>query len=385
MKEESQGRDSSQTKIAILIQLLNSFIGGVLFIVLPLLMEKRQIDIVTMGLIFSSLPLIFQLTRMSFAIFSDLLGRKPFFTLNGLLNVLSGALYYAAYSPLQFLVGKITEGTKNASLWAVNRAFLLEESGRERRPLVQLRTSAYISMAGGALSAGALITWFSFANTLLICTLVGTAVIPISLLLTERKEKRGLGLGPALQYLDLRNKERLFTIFVLLFFVMGLSLGFKGSYVFPLFLKENRFGVGAIGVFLGAQMLLAGVSSFLFANRVKIEKLILLSGLLYSFFLLSLGFSPHLWAAFLVIIYGIVDGLLVGVQEGIVLKITRQTSYGTDIGLLMMGLHAGTTTSLALSGFLIARWGFVVPFLLSALIFSVFYSTAYLLLREGPS
>jgi hypothetical protein len=48
----------------------------------------------------------------------------------------------------------------------------------------------------------------------------------------------------------------------------------------------------------------------------------------------------------------------------------------------MTGLHAGTTISLAMSGFLIARWGFTVPFLSSALIFPVFYLSAYFLLKQ---
>ncbi len=381
-KKAIKGINLNQTRLTVLIQFLNSFISGVLFIALPLLMEERKIDIVTIGLIFACLPIIFQLTRMLFAIVSDFLGRKLFFVLNGFLNILSGSVYFLSYTPLQFLLGKITEGTKSASLWAVNRAFLLEETGRKRKTLVHLRTNAYISMAVGSLLAGVLIVWFSFTNTLLLCILIGTVVVPTSLLLAERKKKRSLSLTKALRYLDLRNKEKAFTIFVLLFFVMGLSFGFKSGYVFPLFLEENEFDAQAIGVFLGIQMLLAGVSSYLFAKKMRIEKLILLSGFLYSLFLLLLGFSTQVLAAFLVVVFGVVDGLLVGGQEGILLKITKEESYGTDIGLLMMGLHAGTTTSLAISGFLIARWGFTASFLSSALIFPIFYLSAYFLLKQ---
>jgi len=63
-------------------------------------------------------------------------------------------------------------------------------------------------------------------------------------------------------------------------------------------------------------------------------------------------------------------------------KVSKKGSYGTDIGLLMMGLHGGTTVSLAISGFLIALWGFMVPFVLSASIFVIFYVSAYFLLKE---
>ena len=372
----------NQTRLTVFIQFLNSFISGILVIALPLLMKDRNIDIVTIGLIFACLPMIFQLTRMLFAIVSDFLGRKLFFVLNGLLNILSGSVYYLSYTPLQFLVGKVTEGTKSASLWAVNRAFLLEESGRKRKTLVHLRTAAYVSSAVGSLLAGILIVWFSYANTLLLCILVGTAVVPTSLLLAERKKKRNFSLTKALRYLDLRNKEKAFTTFLLLFFAMGLSFGFRGGYVFPLFLEENKFDVEAIGVFLGVQTLLAGLSLYLFSKKIKLEKLILLSGFLYSLFLLLLGFSSHLSAAFLIIVFGLADGLVGGGSEGILVKITGEESYGIDIGLLMMGLHAGTTISLAISGFLIALWGFAAPFLSSALIFPIFYISAYFLLRQ---
>lgn len=377
-----KGISLNQTKLTVLIQFLNSFISGILVIALPLLMKDRNIDVVTIGLIFACLPMIFQLTRMLFAIVSDFLGRKLFFVLNGFLNILSSSVYYLAYTPLQFLLGKVTEGTKSASLWAVNRAFLLEESGRKRKTLVHLRTTAYVSSAVGSLLAGIFIVWFSYANTLLLCILVGTAVVPTSLLLAERKKKRNFSLTKALRYLDLRNKEKAFTTFLLLFFAMGLSFGFRGGYVFPLFLEESKFDVEAIGVFLGVQTLLAGLSLYLFSKKIKLEKLILLSGFLYSLFLLLLGFSSHLSAAFLMIVFGLADGLVGGGSEGILVKITGEESYGIDIGLLMMGLHAGTTISLAISGFLIALGGFAAPFLASALIFPIFYISAYFLLRQ---
>lgn len=372
----------NQTRLTVLIQFLNSFIGGILFILLPLLMKDREIDIVVIGLIFAGLPMIFQLTRMLFAVVSDFLGRKLFFVLNGFLSIIFCSVYYLAYTPLQFLLGKITEGTKSASLWAVNRAFLLEEGGRTSKTLVHLRTAVYVSSAVGSLLAGVLIVWLSYMNTLLLCVLVGASVIPTSLLLNERKKRRGFSTKKALHYLDVRKKERMFTIFLILFFVMGLSFGFRGGYVFPLFLEENEFDAEAIGVFLGAQTLLAGLSLYSFSKRVTLERLILLSGFLYSLFLFSLGFSSSLSAGFLVILFGLADGLVGGGSERILAKITGETSYGTDIGLLMMGLHVGTSISLAISGFLIAIWGFAVPFIFSSLTFPIFFISAYLLLKQ---
>ncbi len=368
------------TRAVICIQFLNSFIGGVLTVTLPLLMIERNIDVVTIGLIFAAMPLIFQLTRMFLAIVSDFFGRKPFFILNGLLNVVSNLIYYLAQTPLGFLFGKVMEGTTSASLWAVNRATLLEENREKRRALVHLRTTAYVSLALGSLLAGFLIVWILYEKTLMFCIFIGATVVPLSLLLVSEKKEQ-FSVRKALHYLDLRRKEKTFKIFLLLFLVMGLSFGFRSGYVFPLFLSENGFNTETIGVLIGLQTVQAGVFLYFFTRKIRIDKLILLSGLSYSALFILLSFSSHVSAAFLVVAYGAVDGLLGGGVEGILSKITREESYGTDIGLLMMGLHLGTTMSLAVSGLLISLWGFPAPFLLSAFVLVAFYITAYSILK----
>ena len=371
----------NQVRVAFFIQVLNSFVGGILSVALPLMMKERNIDIVTIGFVFASMPMIFQLGRMFFATVSDFWGRKLFFVLNGFLAIISNSIYYVAYTPLEFLFGKVMEGTKDGSLWAVNRAFLLEESKEKWRSLVHLRTTAYISLAVGTLLSGFLLVWFFYEGTMMLSVLIGAFAIPLALLLVSGRKKK-LNASEALHFLDFRKKEKIFKIFLVLFFMMGLSFGFWSGFVFPLFLSENGFDSEAIGLILGSQVLLAGVFSYLFARRFEIRKLILISGLLYTVVLVSLGFSSSLVAAILVATYGIVDGLLSIGQEGILSKITSKESYGIDIGLLMMGLHGGRAVSLAMSGLLISMWGFAAPFLISGFIFTFFYAGCYIILKE---
>jgi len=370
-----------QTKVVIFIQVLNSFVSGVLGVVLPLMMTGRGIDIVTIGLVFASLPLIFQFGRMFFATVSDFWGRKLFFLSNGCLNVASSLIFYLARTPLEFIFGKITEGTKDGSLWAVNRAFLMDSSKKKWTILVYLRTTVYVSYAVGSLLAGFLVVWFFYEGALMLCALIGGLVIPVSMLLIGERKRR-FSAARVLHLLDFRKKNRVFKVFLILFFVMGLSFGFRSGFVFPLFLSANGFNAETIGLLLGLQILLAGLFSYLLVRRFGIGKLILVSGGLYTVALISLGFSSSALAAILAVSYGIIEGLLSITQEGILSRISSEGSYGTDIGLLMTGLHVGNTLSLAMSGFLISRWGFAVPFLLSALIFSIFYVSSYLILKE---
>jgi MFS family permease len=371
----------NQVRVVIFIQVLNSWIGGILGVALPLMMKERNIDIVTMGFVFASMPMIFQLGRMLFAIISDFWGRKPFFFLSGLLGVISNLIYYLAHTPIEFLFGKVMEGTNSGSLWAVNRAFLLEKSEKKWRVLVHLRTTAYISLAVGSLLAGFFVVWFFYKGTLMLCVLIGALGIPLSLLLVGERKKE-LNASKAFHLLDFRNKKKIFKIFLVLFFVMGLSFGFWSGFVFPLFLSDSGFNTETIGVLLGLQILLAGLFSYLFEGRFEIRKLILISGVLYTVVFILLGFTSSVFAAVLVIIYGIVDGLLSIGQEGILSRIINENSYGTDIGLLMMGLHSGRTLSLAMTGLIISMLGFMAPFLLSATIFVFFYVTSYFILKE---
>lgn len=371
----------NQVKVAFSIQFLNSFVGGVLGVAIPLMMDARKVDVVFIGFVFAAMPLIMQFGRMFFATVSDFLGRKLFFVSNGFLGVVSGLIYYLAHTPLEFLFGKVMEGTKEGTLWAVNRPFLLEKEGGHWRLLVYLRTAVYVAYAIGSLLAGFLVVWLLFEGTMLLCALVGVFVVLFSLLLAGGR-KEPFSIEKALHFLDFRRKTRVFKIFLFLFFMMGLAFGFVGGFVIPLFLDKNGFGAEVIGLIIGLQILLAGLFSYLFSKSTRMRQLILWSGILFSVVFLLLGFSSFIFAAVLVVVYGIAEGVAAIGQEGILSKICDKESYGTDIGLLMMGLHIGEAASLALSGILIAVWGFAAPFLLAASTFAVFYVGSYSILPE---
>jgi len=353
----------------------------VLGVALPLMMKQRKVDIVIIGFVFASMPLIMQLGRMLFATVSDFLGRKIFFVSSGFLAVVSGVIYYFASAPLDFLFGKVMEGTREGSLWAVNRAFLLERNGGRWRILVHLRTVLYVAFAIGSLLTGFLIVLFWYEGTMLLCAFLGFFIVFLSLWLTGGAKER-FSARKALRFLDFRRKSRVFKISLVLFFMMGVSFGFHAGFVIPLFLDQNGFSAEVIGLIYGAMILLAGLFSHVFSRSSRVRHLILFSGVLYSIVLSLMGFSSFVLAGALVTVYGFVEGMSSVGQEGILSKICAKESYGTDIGLLMMGLHVGESLSLALSGIFISIWGFAVPFLLAAVTYVVFYVGSYMILKE---
>ena len=315
----------NQVRIVLFIQVLNSFVNGVLAVALPLMMKERNIDIVVMGVVFASLPLIMLFGRMLFATVSDFWGRKPFFVSNGFFGVISGLIYYFAHTPLEFLLGKVMEGTRDGTLWAVNRPFLLEKNGRHWRILVYLRAVSYVAFAVGSLLAGFLVIWLLYEGTMLLCALIGLFVVFLSLLLTSGGKKR-FDAKEALHFLDLRRKKRLFKIFLILFLVLGLSWGFSGGFVKPLFLDNQGFAAEIIGLILGAEILLAGVFSYIFSRSDRMRQLILWSGILYSITYLLLGFLGSVLAGALLIAFGFVEGMSSIGQEGILSRTTDKNS-----------------------------------------------------------
>jgi MFS family permease len=196
------------------------------------------------------------------------------------------------------------------------------------------------------------------------------------------EKRQPFDMEKALQFLDFRKKTQIFKIFLVLFFVMGVSFGLVGGFVIPLFLDAVGFEAEAVGLIVGIEILVAGLFSYLFSKSGKMRKLILVSGILFSATFLLLGFAGWVLAAILVAFFGFVQGMASIGQEGILTKICRAECYGTDIGLLMMGLHLGESLSLALSGVLIALYGFVAPFLLAASTYALFYVGSYMLLKD---
>lgn len=351
-------------------------------IALPLLMLNRGIDVVSLGLIYASLPMIFQLTRLFFATLSDVKGRKLFFVSNGILNILTLFTYYLAFSPFQFLFGKITEGTRDASLWAVNRPSILDRVKEKRIALSRLISFNRISEAVGRLASGFLIVWLLYENLILFCISVALLILPISLSLKEtRREKTRIALPHPL---DLRKKGKIFKRFLISFFFLGLSQGFNRGYIFPLFLKQSGIEPTTIGILLAFQILFSGIVLNLFAGK-SLKKILIYGGIFYSFTLFLIAFSGYMLATIFVVIFGIAIGIGDLLSEGIFSIITKKDSYGSDIGLLGTGFHSANTISQILSGIVITVLGFPTLFCFSSIIFIIFLSITYHNLKSCTS
>lgn len=367
---------SDGIKNAFIIQALNAFIVGTIYIVLPLLMLDKGISIEFMGLIFAVLPLVAQTNRLLFGIASDYIGRKKFYFFNGLMNIAFLSVYYLSSTPLGFLLGKISEGIRNASLWSVNRAYFMDHSKDKEKALMRMRGVNSIFEALGTLLAGFLVAVFFYDKTLLLLIGLSFVLFPNVKMLKD-KVRRRLSTKAIIKALDFRHKGKRFKNFVGIFFLVGLSWGFITGYIMPLFLKSMGTPVETIGLLLGVRVLFNGIFVYIFSTIWSGKRKVLVGGLLFSLIIALLSFSNYVVLPMLIILLGAVSGVADAGYESIFVSVTDHNSLAGDIGILMIGTHVGMSITLALSGFVITSFGFPTLFFMSAMLYTLFSLAAY--------
>jgi MFS family permease len=331
-------------------------------------MIDRKISIVTMGLIFGVLPITYQILRILFATISDHFGRRKFLLLNGITTAASSIVYYFAYTPVQFLAGKLTQVVEDSSIWAINRPLVMDHSKDKKYGLILLRVYDEIFSAVGILISGFLISYLLFSNTLLFVFVIGLLIIPLSFVVKEENNTEG-SFKKAFSFLNFLNRTSTFKKFMIFYFIMGLSDGFSTAYIFPLFLSQKLFSPDLIGFILGIQTVITGVFIFLF-RKISLKKAMIL-GLSYPILLFILPIFSDVPLALLVLIIGIPGGLIIGASEGVVGLVSKKKSYGSDSGILFLGYNLARTINLSLSGLLISLYGFFTLFSLSSILFVV--------------
>lgn len=332
--------------------------SGISNITLPLMMRDIGIEIKTIGLVFALFPMIFQSIRMFFAVLSDVIGRRPFFTLAGVSSSLCYIIYRFALSPLHFAFGKVSEALWNASLWSVNRAYVMEHSTKRGDVLVKMIGLTSISLAVGSLFAGFLISFMGYRNTVLFCSLFGLIV---AIICTSLKETKRLKIKS-------RKVRKGVRKFLVPFFILGISNGFVSSYVITLFLQGMGISPEGIGILITVQLLVAGIilSFLMFGVQKRVVYLI------FPLSIIMLIVVPPKFMLLAFLFFGLGFGISRASVETLLPRIVDHEHYGRDIGILMMSAHIGNTVSTAFSGFVISSYGFSASFVLGAIFFILY-------------
>jgi hypothetical protein len=156
------------------ITFLNYIVSGALTLIIPLLLLARNVNLTEIGIVLSVLPLVFLSARLVFAAIADYIGWSHIFLLiNWPTAFVSAVIYsFASSLPVFFFVGKIVEGLRESSYWAVTRTAIFHLSPkRAGNEATKNNAVIWFGTAFGGAIAGIGIAYLGFSSILSVLAL----------------------------------------------------------------------------------------------------------------------------------------------------------------------------------------------------------------------
>jgi len=359
------------------ITFLNNFVAGALTLLIPLLLLAQNVNLAEIGLVVSVLPLVFLVARLLFATVADRVGWSHiFFLVNWPTTLVATAIYYVANSLPAFLAGKITEGLRDASYWAVNRAAIFDLSpGRAEKEATRNNAVIWLATAVGSAGAGLGIAYAGFSSTLLVLIVASTAVgIPAGMLWKTRKpvlcKNREKKLGMAL---DPRGKSKAFWWASVALMFNSIATYPLLTLLLPVFMQvQLGYSYLLIGVLFMLYNVVASATTFLTLRMsLSLKRVIVQSAIAFlaSVFLTSSGlFFPALLFAL-----AFARGFGVAFFEHLVAKVAKDSqNVCVDIGWLHVPMRLAEFATVMTAGFAALAVGYAPVFAATGVFFIVF-------------
>ena len=373
------------------ITFINYFVSGALTLIVPLLLLAKNVDVAEIGIVVSALPIVFLFARLLFASIADNIGWSHIFLLvNWPATTLATLIYFAASTVPGFAAGKIVEGLRESSYWAVNRtAIFCLSPKRPEHEATKINGVIWLSTALGSAAAGAGIAYVGFQSTLGILTLVSAAVgIPATLLWkTGKLPSRSLGfsLKGFFSTLSPTGKGREFWTVSTAPMFYSFAVYPLVTLLLPVFMSDKLgYDYITIGFWILVYNLLAATVTFLtLTMKLNAKRSILQSaiGLVASVFLASSGLLfPALLCAL-----AFVRGYSVAYFEHSVAKVAKNSkNLSVDIGWLHVPMRLAEFSSVLASGFFVTLVGYAPVFAATGLCFMIFsFMTLRVLKQTG--
>ncbi|MBN2121990.1 MFS transporter [Candidatus Micrarchaeota archaeon] len=344
---------------------INEFSYASLVLALPLYLISRGMEVEEIGLVLSLLPFAFILVRVSSALIADVFGVKAFFIANGLFNAVTAGIYAFAATPLQFGMGKLSQGAASAFFWTVDRTAIMARA--HKRSYLMLMSGVREFGAGlGIICAGALIAFFSFESLFGLLAVLGVVSAAVALSIVNR----GATLKKPEWKSVFRINGREFDFWQVSAATVFVGASFKLLFVFLLpLLMSAWFGMGylEVAVMLAAFYLCMGAGGFL-SVRIGEGKLSLLVQLAAIPFIIFLPFDGGFFSIALMAT-GLGFGVCFGINEALFGYLSKkEEGMSSKFAVLLAPVNFTEFLVLALSGFALNALGIEALFLLSALL-----------------
>ena len=358
------------------ITFLNYFVSGALTLLIPLLLLARNMDLAEIGIVLSVLPLVFLIARLLFAAIADYVGWSHVFLLiNWPTTFVSTIIYYFAYSLPIFFLGKVVEGLRESSYWAVSRTAIFHLAPkRAGNEATKINAIIWLATAAGAVAAGAGIAYLGFSSALVILALVSLMVGVPSVLLWRSSIKIPMPKAERVfASLNPRGRSRTFwlvsialmfnsfaiypVVTLLLPVFMSQQLGYSYVAIGLLFMLYNV--ASAVATFVGLKKPLSlGRAVFLTVINIAASFILAVSGIFFPVVTLVLAF---------------VRGYGIGFFEHAVIKVASGSkNISVDIGLLHAPMRVAEFSSVLAAGFIAQTVGYVPIFVATGICFGFF-------------
>ena len=352
------------------LNFIDHFKYGALTVAIPLYLVSKGIDVGEIGLILSLFPLAFVIVRVISSVYADVRGVKPFFIGSSIFQVISNIIYLFAVTPLQFGIGKLSDGVGFAFFWAVDRTAIMARSHSKKDLLIMSVVRAFAA-ALGLLSAGFFIAFVSFEMVFSLLVGMGLVGAYVSIMLVNR--------GATLKKPDWKNlfvvRKRQKHFWEVSACVLLLAVPFSALFSFLLpVMMDVEFGMGylEVAIMLTAFYAAAGLGSLLSVRMKMEEKKLIFFQLMGILMVIMLPFSGPYFSAVLVL-SGLGFGVCFGMSEAMLGYISEAgKGVSSRIAMLIMPTNIALFFVLAGAGFSVEMFGDEPIFILCAVMLAGF-------------
>jgi MFS family permease len=358
------------------ITFLNYMVSGALTLIIPLLLLARNVNLTEIGVVLSVLPLVFLVARLVFAAIADYIGWSHVFLLINWPTTFASTVIYSFASSLPvFFVGKIVEGLRESSYWAVTRTAIFHLSPKGAgNEATKNNAIIWLGTAFGGAIAGIGIAYLGFSSTFSVLALASLAIGIPAVMLWKSSSKIPVPKTQRL-FAPLNPKGR-----SRMFWMVSIAIMFNSLAVYPLIVlllpvfmnQQLGYDYITIGLLFMVYNAISAAATFLSLKRpLSFHRAIMLtvisvvasfmlagSGLFFPICLLSLAF---------------VRGYGIGFFEYTVVKVAKDSkNVSIDIGLLHIPMRLAEFASVLAAGFLAQTFGYTPIFVTTGIFFGVY-------------
>jgi MFS family permease len=342
-----------------------------------------------LGLVLAAHVLASSATSIPAGILCDRFDKKKLMVISGLLSTVAAAPLYLFSSPWTLLLFSIAGGIFVSISSVTLTPLLAENCGRDDTVHVfsaNASISWIASVLGCALGGILPGTWGLFLGLkmdslrLTLLSSVILLVLGLGVMLMVKGKKA----GPKCRCPTFSLKDITFSPDIVKFTITSLTFGVASGMIVPYFnvyftraLHVGVFEVGIASAVAGAVMILGFVTTPYLTSRIgKVRSAVVTKIFSAPFLMLMALTESFLVAAAAYVAYMFFINMAGPATTSFQMEQIKPKEQGFAVGMMMTGNYVAVSASTYLSGFLISRGNYIIPFLVTCVAYVV---TAFLL------